>query len=71
MSGQDAYVVEVKPRCWRVIVPQRGKLTPLVLRETFVSRTEALSWLRSSEGLTATAAARPAARAARAMEALA
>ena len=71
MSGQDAYVVEVKPRCWRVIVPQKGKLTPLVLRDVFVSKTDALAWLRSPDGQSATAAARPAGRAARAMEAMA
>ena len=44
-----AYVGEVGT-AWRVIVPIRGRLTPVVLAERFQSKTAALDWLYSAQG---------------------
>jgi hypothetical protein len=44
-----AYVGEVGA-AWRVIVPIRGRLSPVVLADRFQSRSAALDWLYSAEG---------------------
>ena len=67
-DSSAAYVAELKLGCWRVVVPRRGKLTPLVLQEVFRCKTDALTWLRSPRGLAVTQAAQPISRIARAFE---
>jgi hypothetical protein len=44
-----AYVLQVG-RCWRVVVPIRGKLVPRMCAEEFASRDEAAAWLSSAAG---------------------
>jgi hypothetical protein len=44
-----AYVGEVGT-AWRVIVPIRGRLSPMVLADRFQSKCAALDWLYSEEG---------------------
>ena len=57
VEHSPAYVLQVKS-LWRVVVPVRGKLTPLLCSEEFSSRTCAEEWLKSEEGLCAISAKR-------------
>ncbi len=44
------YVIQAMSNKWRVVVPIRGKLSPLVCREVFHSRTDAEEFMNSADG---------------------
>jgi hypothetical protein len=57
VDQSPAYVLQIKNR-WRVAIPIRGKLTPLLCPQEFLSRARAEEWLQSHEGSDAVATKR-------------
>jgi hypothetical protein len=57
IEQSPAYALQITD-LWRVVVPVRGKLTPLLCSEEFSSQACAEEWLRSEAGAYAVAAIR-------------